>query len=156
MRQSSIIALLLILSAWGHVSGQSIPWTQWEHLEDSLKKQPKPVYLFIHTDWCRYCRMQEKVSFKDPQVLAIISDQYYALQLNAEDTATIQFKNSTYYFDSSQGYHQLALTFKQVQQTLTFPTHVFLTAELDQPNQLPGYFRKNELLAALVGWANRQ
>jgi len=54
MKILSILILGLLLRL--PVQAQEINWISFSALSDSLKVQPKPVFIFFHTDWCAYCR----------------------------------------------------------------------------------------------------
>jgi thioredoxin-related protein len=64
----TIVALVIVLFLSGHCPAQESNtdfWLTFEQLEDSLRVNPKPVFLYFHTDWCTYCRKMEKRCLKN-------------------------------------------------------------------------------------------
>jgi thiol:disulfide interchange protein len=33
-------------------------------------ENPKPIVVFVHTSWCKYCKMMENITFKTQKLLA--------------------------------------------------------------------------------------
>ena len=67
--------------------------------------------VWIHTDWCRYCEQMRNTTFKNENLVDRLSEQFYFLSLNAEDTRDINFKNHVFKFvptGPNTGMHDLA------------------------------------------------
>ena len=75
------LLLILILGIQAVSQAQTIQWTAFSHLSDSLRAQKKPLMIFIHTDWCKYCKMQENTSFKDPELSEQLNQHFYCIKL---------------------------------------------------------------------------
>lgn len=123
-----MVWFILCLSSTAH--GQSIRWTSFEHLEDSLETERRPLLVFIHTDWCTYCKMQENVIFKDSALTDRLNKNYYSLRLNAESKADIAFIGRKYRFKASRGYHELAEFIGTQGGQLIFPITVLISKRL--------------------------
>lgn len=138
------IGIFLTLSA----QAQQINWTAFEDLNDSLRKDRKPVMIFVHTDWCKFCKMQDNNTFSDPLVASLLNQHFYCLRLDAEDKREIQFLNRHYRFKPSgagTGYHQLAEFLAMQNGDMSFPTTVFLSKDFQPVKQLKGFYRASEL-----------
>jgi thioredoxin-related protein len=107
------------------VNGQAIRWTDLEHLQDSLRSQARPLMVFINTDWCKYCKMQQKTTFKDPELVGILNNKFYSLNINAEEQKALKFFGRTYKSGSSGDFHSLARMLGLENGKLLFPTTVF-------------------------------
>lgn len=53
-------------------------------LKDSMALQPRPVVIELYTDWCSYCRIQEKQIKRSPVLVQLLSEKYYFVNVNAE------------------------------------------------------------------------
>ena len=117
---TTVILLLLAAPSFG----QSIQWTGFDHLTDSILLQPKPILLFIHTDWCKYCKKQELTTFSNPEVTDMLNSSYYNLKLDAEAEDTLFFLNRNYAFDAKKGYHELACVLGTYKKEVIFPSTI--------------------------------
>jgi thioredoxin-related protein len=116
---------------------QTLRWTSFEHLTDSLRKERRPMLVFIHTDWCTYCKMMEVRTFANPQVVTKLQESFYCVRLNAEESQPITFLQRTYKFKATgvkTGVHELAEVLGTENGKLRYPTTVFF----DQYLQLQG------------------
>lgn len=110
-------------------------------LQDSIKTQPKPAMLLIHTDWCTYCAMQK-------QQLGDRSGQnrVYLAEFNAEQKEEVAFKGQIYKFKPTgrnTGTHELV---KQLvgNKKISYPLWVILDEQLNVLDTYSGYLRPEE------------
>lgn len=144
MRFYTVIIILLLFVP--KVKSQTIVWTAFENLNDSLRIERKPLLIFFYTDWCKFCKMQEQTTFADTSVINILKSKFYCLKLNAEYKSEIIFFNRTYSSKSS-GYHELVEYFSLVKGQISFPSTLFFTKELILNEKVSGfmdsdYFKK--------------
>lgn len=94
-----LLNIFLVLSAMIIISpdtisaqdADEIQWLSFEALEDSLKANPKPVFIEFYADWCAPCRRMAKETFKDKEVVGILNSTYYAVKMHVETKDTIYF-----------------------------------------------------------------
>lgn len=99
---------------------------------DSLQKvKEKKVLIFVHTDWCSYCKGMEEVVFKDTAIVSLLAGPYYLIKLNAEEKQPIVYRNRKFIFNPSLGFHELAILLA-ANSKLSFPALYIL----DNQNQL--------------------
>lgn len=109
---------------------QQVKWTTFEELPSKMRAEPRPVMIFIHTDWCKFCALQENKTFTDSIVVRILNEKYYAVKLNAEDKKTIIFLGKKYHYKpngAGSGEHELAVLLGKKNGVLSFPTTVLLS-----------------------------
>ena len=126
--------------------GQSVHWTSFEHLNDSLRFKKKPLMIFVHTEWCKYCKMQENTAYKDVDLSRLLNKNFYCLRLNAEETDDITFLNRIYAFHSYSGYNQLAEIIGKQNGRLIFPTTVLINTDLQVFKRLQGLQKAKSLI----------
>jgi thioredoxin-related protein len=121
------------------VSGQEIKWMSWEEAAAANDKQPKKIFVDVYTEWCGWCKKMDATTFKDPSVISLINDNFYAVKLNAEQKETIKWKNHEYNWKSSKrdGINELA--YDLVDGQLSYPTYILLDQKYDRILISPGY-----------------
>ncbi|NNF18956.1 MAG: DUF255 domain-containing protein, partial [Flavobacteriaceae bacterium] len=75
---------------------EEIQWKSWSELEEALRNDPKPVFLFFHADWCVYCKKMDREIFTKTSVIRKINKEYYALRMDVESRDTITFDGLTF------------------------------------------------------------
>jgi len=92
------LLLGMIFSSLASLPAQEsgIRWLSFEQLEDSLAMAPKKVFVDFYADWCEYCKKMDRVTFRDPEVIASLNRDYYAVRMNAETADTIFFDGQAY------------------------------------------------------------
>ncbi|MEM1137887.1 MAG: thioredoxin family protein, partial [Bacteroidota bacterium] len=73
----TFLLFILILFAFSSKTfSQDIEWVSFGDLSTKLRKEKRPILIFIYTDWCKFCKMQEKNTFKNPEIVSMLSQQY--------------------------------------------------------------------------------
>lgn len=114
---------------------QEIHWLTVEQANEQMSIQPKKVYVDIYTAWCSWCKVMEKKTFRNPEVIAYMNEHYYCIRLDAENTKPIRHMGKTY---EAQGKQQ-ALAVEWMRGQMTYPTSVFMDEQFANPQPVPGY-----------------
>ncbi len=150
MKILSILILGLLLRL--PVQAQEINWISFSALSDSLKVQPKPVFIFFHTDWCAYCRKMEKETFKNPDVVNLLNTAYYAVSFNAESKEEINFDGQWLRNPQPQArnsIHEMAQLLAGRKGGISFPTTLILTPDFTVRQRNFNYLSSKKLLEML-------
>lgn len=145
----ALITIFFLILLHSQVQGQSVNWTAFAHLNDSLRQEQKPVLIFIHTDWCKFCQLQDNTTFADPELTQVLNKNFYCLRLNAESKADISFLNRTYKYKLT-GYHELAELLAKQNGTFSFPATLVLDHTLQPVKRYTGYVSAADL-KSLIG-----
>ncbi len=129
-----------ILCTTSFAQKKAIDWLSFEELAEHFQKEQKPILIFLHTDWCKFCKMQENTTFKDPSIISSLNKDYYCLRFNAENKETVSFFGREYLFSSEDGYHELAIYLGSEEGKLELPTTIILNRNLETS------FRKSALV----------
>lgn len=122
--------LLILLTMFSCTIYAQAEWTKFEELTNSFKQDKKAILIFVYTDWCKICKMQENIVFNDTTLSKLLKDKVYLLKLNAEEKNDILFFNRKYKGATTKQYHELAEYLAQENNTLNFPSIIILNRKL--------------------------
>ena len=88
----AIVGFLMCFST----QAQEIKWMSVNEALEAQKETPKKIFMDVYTDWCGPCKLLDKRTFKNKDVVAYINEHYYAVKFNAEGTEEVHYNNFTY------------------------------------------------------------
>jgi len=62
----------------------NINWQSYNQGVKNAKAQNKPVFLYFHADWCKYCTKLKKTTFTDKDVLNYLNDNFISIAIDTE------------------------------------------------------------------------
>lgn len=136
-----LLVLLVALTAPRQSRGQ-LKTIAFEEVTALQKVDKRPMVVFIHTDWCRYCNGMKKTTFRNEKVVQLLQENFYFLDLNAEEERPIRFLQQTFRFKPkghNTGTHELAEQLGSIDGKLSFPMLCFLNADYEIIYQHPGF-----------------
>ncbi|HNQ27722.1 MAG TPA: thioredoxin fold domain-containing protein [Aquaticitalea sp.] len=146
MKKTTFLFALTLFTALTAVS-QSIKWVTFEEAVALQKKKPKKIMMDVYTNWCGPCKMLDKNTFQNTDVVNYVNENYYAVKFNAEGNDVVKYKGATY---SNPGYKPEFANKRNSVHELTsilgvnaYPTIVF-------------FDEKGELIFPLRGYQNPQ
>jgi thioredoxin-related protein len=143
LRYFSIIALTWLTSFKPETGTKTAGEIQWISIEEAYiknQKEPRKVLIDVYTDWCGWCKVMDRETFKNKAVADYINKKFYAVKLDAEQTASITLGGKK--FESRGRTHDLALALTNNQPS--YPTTVFLDDQFQMIQPLPGYMKPKE------------
>lgn len=90
------ILLFVFLLAIGSVNSQEIKWLTMNEAIAAQKKEPKKIFMDVYTTWCGPCKMLDKNTFSDKEVIEYVNKNYYAVKFNAEGTEKVDYQDFVY------------------------------------------------------------
>ena len=120
----------------------------FQEVEELQKQNPKPVVIFIYTDWCKYCFAMEKNTFNNKEIIKVLNDKFYFIKLNAEEKKNITFLNHTFKYQptgNNTGIHQLANELAVVKNRISYPTTTLLNSKFEIELQKSGYINSKRM-----------
>ncbi len=111
----------------------------------------KKIYIDVYTDWCGWCKVMDRETFKDPYIVDFMNKNYISVKFNAESKDDIVFKNRVFSYIKTSGYHEFAGAIMRGK--LSYPTSVFLDEELNLIQPLPGYLKPEDFEKVMIYFA---
>lgn len=141
------ITFMLLLSLTA--ANAQVKMVTFGQVETLQKTNPKPVLVFIHTDWCRICQGMKQTTFKNKEVINLLNAKFYVVFLNAEDKEDILFAGRKFSFKPSginTGVHQLAEELGSINGQVAYPSICVLDAKIEIIYQYDGYLDAPSLI----------
>ncbi len=149
-----ILLTIFILTAGFCVNAQEIKWMSLDEAMAAQKADPKPIFMEVYTNWCGECKKMDKKTFRDPKLVAFISENYYAVKFNAEGNSEVNYKNVKYSnpgFDAGKKEKQKNTThgFIEFLKIKGYPSFVIFDSQMEIANMISGFKSAQELLTEL-------
>ena len=142
------ILLLVLLVAFGSTQAQQINWMTMEEALAAQKKEPKKIFMDVYTTWCGPCKLLDKNTFGDEDVIEYVNKHYYAVKFNAEGNDPVTYQDFTYtnpnYKPERKGRNAQHL-FAHALKVTAYPTVVFFKENGDLIQAVPGYRTPQQL-----------
>ena len=122
---------------------------QWMTFEEAVKraetdKEPKNIFIDFCTSWCGWCKVMDKQTFTDPNVIELMNKYFYPVKFDAEGKDPITFRGKEFVFvaEGRNGYHQLAAEFMQGK--MSYPTFMFVNPKFEIITPISGFVKPEE------------
>jgi thioredoxin-related protein len=112
----------------------------WITIEEAYRKNqitPKKTIIDVYTDWCGWCKVMDKNTFSNPEVIKYINANYYAVKLDAEGKKDIKIGNNIYKYDEQYKANKAAIALLNGQ--MSYPSLVYLDEKFNLIQPIAGY-----------------
>ncbi len=79
-----------------------IKWMTIEQAEAAQKVKPKKILVSVYATWCRWCRLEDSLTFRNTEIANYINDNFYPVRFNAETREAVNYKGVKYIFNNDQ------------------------------------------------------
>jgi thioredoxin-related protein len=146
------ILLLMVVFAFGSRSRKGqVHFISPGQLEASMRKDPKPILVYYHTDWCKYCTVMDKGTFENRKVADSINKYYYAVKFNPETKDSFTFFGRVYKYIEAEKYHEFKYVFDSI---YAYPSVTFLDKRMELLETSVGYYKPKEFLTFVNTYKN--
>lgn len=131
-------------------SKEKIKWYSWEEAIELNKTNQKKIFIDVYTDWCGWCKRMDASTFKDPEVVQYMNENFYAVKFDAEQKKEINYKGHMmkYVSKGRRGYHELA--YSLLDGRMGYPAFVYLAEDEKRITVSPGYKDAQTIMKELV------
>ena len=124
----------------------------WMTLEEAIalqEKAPKKIIMDVYTNWCGPCKMLDKYTFHNEDVVDYINAHYYAVKFNAEGNDAVTYKERTFnnpgYDPAKAKRRNSSHEFARYLKVRAFPTMVFFDEEANFIAPISGYLKPRQI-----------
>jgi thioredoxin-related protein len=103
-----------------------IKWLSIEEAEAAQKKNPKKILVNVYTNWCRWCKVEDSVSYKNAEIAKYINQNFYPVKFNAEGKAAVTFKEVRYNFIDDENIYVHEFARYLLNGRMSYPGTVFI------------------------------
>lgn len=145
------LVTIITLALFTTISGvaQEINWVSLEEAIELQKKTPKKIMMDVYTVWCGPCKMLDKNTFHNPDVVDYVNKNYYAVKFNGEGNDVVQYKDKSYsnpsYNEARAKTRNSAHELARYLQISAYPTIVFFDENADVIAPIRGYQQPKQL-----------
>ncbi len=148
MKNLQLILLFTVLVTVNSFA-QEINWVSLGEAMELQKKTPKKIMMDVYTNWCGPCKMLDKNTFRNADVVNYVNKNYYAVKFNGEGNDSINFNNKVFtnpnYKAANKNRRNSAHEFARYLQIQAYPTIVFFDENGGVIAPIPGYQTPTDL-----------
>lgn len=144
-----LIAATVVLP---HSSFSQIQTVKFEQLDSLQKAEKRPVAVFLHTSWCKYCGTMKNSTFKNKEVEELLNQKFYFISLDIEQKSNIVFRGYTFKYKptgANTGVHELAEQLGTINGQIAYPGICILNADYEIIYQQEGYVPAKDFFSVL-------
>ncbi len=139
IRLTFIVVLIAI------AAGNAQTKINWMTIEEAYAKQkitPKKILIDVYTGWCGWCKVMDRETFTNAEVIKYVNQNYYAVKLDAESTKDIKIGPKVYKYDAANRSNEAAIAL--LQGKMSYPSIVYLDEGFNMIQPLPGYMNAKD------------
>jgi thioredoxin-related protein len=80
----------------GNGKQASVEWLKFEEGLEKSKAQKQLLVVDFYTNWCHWCKVMDKETYGNPDVIEFSKDKIAYAKINAESSDKVKFQNATY------------------------------------------------------------
>lgn len=147
MMQKFTLSILLFVSSFA-LQAQEIKWMTMNEALAAQKKHPKKIFMDAYTVWCGPCKLLDKNTFSNKDVIAFVNKHYYPVKFNAEGEEKINYRDQVFTntgYDPARKGRNSMHDFARALKITGYPSLVFFDEQGNLIGPIPGYRTPHQL-----------
>ena len=127
----------------------SITWISIDQAATLRNTEEKLYFVDVYTEWCGWCKVMDKKTFTDPEVITRMSDNFHMVKFDAEQTDLVHWEGQEYIYRAGgrKGIHGLAPYL--LNNRLSYPSFAILDKDRNPIKTIVGYKDPAQLIAEI-------
>ncbi|GEQ85363.1 thioredoxin [Patiriisocius marinistellae] len=143
-----ILSLLLLCTIANVAAQDKINWITMDEALAAQEEVPKKIFMDVYTKWCGPCKMLDKNTFSNQDLIKYVNKNFYAVKFNAEGPDPITYQDFTYtnpqYRPDRKGRNATHF-FADALKLAGYPSLVFFEDDGNLIQSVPGYKTAQQL-----------
>lgn len=148
--QISGIFLFAILCSWfskpdspATLPADEMQWLTLSQAESRMAAQKKDIIIDLYTDWCGWCKVMDRNTYSNRNVIQYLQEKFYPVKLNAETRDLVVWRGQQFKYNEKYRVNDYAIHLTGGQ--LSYPSTVILPADGSAPQVIPGYLKPADM-----------
>ncbi|WP_298782454.1 thioredoxin fold domain-containing protein [uncultured Polaribacter sp.] len=94
--KKTILVLTILAFSFIVKAQEKINWISLNEALELQKENPKKIMMDVYTNWCGPCKMLDKQTFQNKDLIKYVNEHYYAVKFNGEGNEIINYKGEVY------------------------------------------------------------
>ena len=149
MKKLILLVPILFLTFSLKAQDKEINWMTFKEALAAQKENPKKIMMDVYTNWCGPCKMLDKQTFHNKNLVNYVNQNFYAVKFNGESNEKITYKGQEFgnpHYDAAKEFkrnssHQLA----DHLQIRAYPSILFFEEDGGLLAPLPGFRTAKQL-----------
>jgi len=127
----------------------TITWISIDQAAELKNAEEKLYFVDVYTEWCGWCKVMDKKTFTDPEVIKQMSEKFHMIKFDAEQTGLVNWEGQEYIYKAGgrKGIHGLAPLL--LNNRLSYPSFAILDKDRKPITTIVGYKKPDQLLQAI-------
>ena len=114
------------------------------------EKEKKPIIVFFHTNWCKYCFAMKNNTFRDEKIIDLLNKHFYLISFDAESKESVNIKGKI--FKNKSGIHQIVEVLASKNNTISYPSTIIISANNTIDEQIDSFLSAEEISKILTSY----
>lgn len=144
----TVILISIGINAQSKSDGVEINWIPFEEALAKQKENPKKIMMDVYTIWCGPCKLLDKNTFHNVDLVNYVNEHYYAVKFNAEGNEKINYENQDFgnpNFDAKKTRRNSSHQLTNYLKVRAFPSILFFEEDGGLLAPIPGYRTPKQL-----------